>query len=108
MAKRTDIAEAAEAAEDLPDPHSVVARDEEVPIRDLFNDAFVRAHSEFGSFDEMVAASPSDAETADELGLVPDGLWDEFVAETTDFEDEEAMVFAAIDEWVARQLDLDV
>jgi hypothetical protein len=67
----------------------------------------VREHTDFDTFDEMVAASPSNATTADELGRVGDGEWDAFVAETTVFEDEEAFVFAARDYWVAVQLGLD-
>jgi len=37
---------------------------------------------------------------------VPDGTWDEFVAETTTFADEEDGVFAARDHWVETQLGL--
>jgi hypothetical protein len=108
MVRESNLTEAAAAREDLPDPRDVVGRDEEIPIRELFDDEFVRAHTAFETFDEMVAASPSPADTADELELIPDGEWDAFVAETTAFADEEELVFAAIDTWVARQLDLDV
>ena len=107
MSDDSELRRAAETAEDLPDPHSVVGRTEEVPLREVFDDAFVREHTEFGSFDEMVAASPSDATSADELGKVGDGEWDAFVAETTAFDDEEAFVFAARDYWVAVQLGLE-
>ena len=107
MTDETELRRAAEAAEDLPDPHGVVGRTEEVPIGEVFDEAFVREHTDFDTFDEMVAASPSDATTADELGRVGDGEWDAFVAETTVFEDEEAFVFAARDHWVAVQLGLD-
>jgi len=100
------LEEAAAAADDLSDPHEVVDEDEEVPIRDLFDDQFMREHTRFETFDAMVVASPSDASSADELGLVPDGTWDGFVAETTDFDDEEEMVFAVRDHWVAKRLDL--
>lgn len=106
MDSERDLVEAAAEAEDLPDPRDVVGEHEEIPIRELFDESFVRSHTEFDSFDEMVAASPSDADSADALELVPDGTWDEFVAETTDFDDEEALVFAVRDHWVATQLDL--
>lgn len=107
MAETTDLRRAAEAAEDIPDPHSVVGRDEEVPLQEIFDDPFVRENTDFNSFNGMVAASPADAANADELGTVGDGEWDEFVAETTVFEDEEAFVFAARDHWVAVQLGLE-
>lgn len=107
MADNTDLRRAAETAEDIPDPHSVIGRDEEVPLQEIFDDSFVQGNTDFGSFDEMVAASPADAADANELGTVGDSEWDEFVAETTVFEDEEAFVFAARDHWVAVQLGLE-
>jgi hypothetical protein len=107
MADDANLRRAAETAEDLPDPHSIVGRDEEVPLRDVFDEAFVRENTDFDTFDEMVAASPSEAADADELGKVGDGEWDEFVAETTAFADEEAFVFAARDHWVAARLGLE-
>jgi hypothetical protein len=107
MADDANLRRAAETAEDLPDPHSIVGREEEVPLREIFDEAFIREHTDFDTFDEMVAASPSGAADADELGKVGDGEWDEFVAETTVFEDEEEFVFAARDHWVAVQLGLD-
>ena len=107
MADNGNLRRAAETADELPDPHSIVGRDEEVPLREIFDEAFIRQNTDFDTFDEMVAASPSDAANADELGKVGDGEWDAFVAETTIFEDEEAFVFAARDHWVAARLGLD-
>ena len=106
MARESDLAAAAADADDLPDPRDVVGRDEEVPLEELFSESFVRDHTEFQSLDELVVASPADADSAAELGKVPDGTWDEFVAETTDFDDEAELVFAAMDRWVADQLGL--
>jgi hypothetical protein len=106
MVRRSELAEAAADADDLPDPRDVSARHEEIPIADIFDDVFVDEFTDFETFDEMVAASPSDASSAAELKLVPDGTWDEFVAEATVFDDEEEMVFAARDHWVETQLGL--
>lgn len=106
MVRESDLAEVAAEAEGLPHPHDIVGEHEEIPITDIFNEAFVDEHTDFDSFDQMVAASPSDAESAAGLKLVPDGTWDEFVAETTTFADEEEMVFAARDHWVETQLGL--
>jgi hypothetical protein len=106
MARESELAEKAASADGLPDPHDVVATDEEIPVRELFDEAFVRAHSRFECFDEMVAASPAAADSADDLTLVAEGEWDDFVAEHTDFADEEEMVFAAIDDWVTGTLGL--
>ena len=106
MAQQFDLEVAAEEAEDLPDPREIVSKDEEIPIEDLFDEDFMQENTDFETFDEMVAASPSDATSADDLELVPDGEWDEFVAETTVFDDEEEMVFAVRDHWVAEKLGL--
>ena len=106
MARESDLAAATADADDLPDPRDVVGRDEEIPLAELFSESFVRDHTEFQSLDELVVASPAEADSAAELGKVPGGAWDEFVAETTDFDDEAELVFAAMDRWVADQLGL--
>lgn len=106
MVQTSDLAEAAAEADDLPHPRDIVGEHEEIPITDIFDEAFVQEFTDFESFDEMVAASPSEAGSAADLELVPDGTWDEFVAETTTFADEEELVFAARDHWVETQLGL--
>ncbi|MFB6250403.1 MAG: hypothetical protein ABEI27_01735 [Halobellus sp.] len=106
MALPDNLKQAAEEAEDLPNPRDIVAEDEEVPLEELFDEAFMTAHTAFDTFDEMVAESPSSASSASELELIPRGEWNEFVAETTDFDDEEELVFAVRDHWVATKLGL--
>jgi hypothetical protein len=106
MGQQTDLKEAAEAAEELPDPHDIVGKDEEIPLREVFDDTFVEENTDFETFDELVAASPSDASSADDLGRVGDGEWDEFVAESTIYDDEKEFVFAARDHWVGEKLGL--
>jgi hypothetical protein len=106
MARQSNLEEAAEAAEDLPDPYEVVDRDEEIPLEAVFDETFMTENTDFDTFDEMVAASPSQATSADELSRIPRGEWDEFIAETTVVEDEEAFVFAGRDHWVAKKLGL--
>lgn len=107
MVLETDIESAAAKRDDLPAADEVYDQGEEIALDELFDDAFVQARTQFGSFDELVAASPSEAGSADELETVSDGEWDEFVAETTEFEYEKEFVLAARDHWVAKRLDLD-
>lgn len=106
MALGTDVEVAAEQRDDLPDADEVYDYDEEIPVSDLFDAVFVQTHTEFESFDKLVAASPSDASSADELEVVPHGMWDEFIAETTSFEDGKTLVMAARDHWVSKKLNL--
>lgn len=107
MIDETELRRAAETAEELPDPRSIVGRDEEIPLQEIFDEAFIMENTDFTTLDEMVAASPSEATDAEDLGTVGEHEWDEFVAETTVFGDEEEFVFAARDHWVAVQLGLD-
>ncbi|MGQ4557586.1 hypothetical protein [Halobellus sp. GM3] len=106
MTRQSTLEQAAEAADDLPDAEDIVAPDEEVPIRDVFDAEFMGSNTDFDTLDEMVAASPSTATSADDLERVGSNEWDEFVAETTVFPNEEAFVFAARDHWVAKSLGL--
>lgn len=107
MVLDADLEATAAERTELPDADEVYDPEEPIAIDDLFDDAFVRAHTPFDSFDDLVAASPSDADSAAELETVPEGAWDEFVASRTGFDDEEALVMAARDHWVAKRLDLD-
>ncbi|WP_418279836.1 hypothetical protein [Halorubrum sp. DTA98] len=106
MVLQTDLEDAAESHDELPSAEDVYDESESIPLADVFDDAFVSEHTAFATFDELVAASPSDAADGDELGYVGHGDWDEFVAESTDFDDEEAFVMAGRDHWVAKRLDL--
>ncbi|WP_440767188.1 hypothetical protein [Natronorubrum sp. DTA7] len=106
MVLERDLEAVAAKRNDLPSAADVYDEGEEIPIEDVFDDAFVQARTEFETFDELVAASPSEVGSIDELETVSHGEWDEFVAESTDFDDEEAFVFAARDHWVAKRLQL--
>lgn len=106
MVLETDLERAAKAVDDLPTADEVMEGRDEVPITELFTEEFMAEYTDFDTFEGMVAASPSDATSVDELSLVSDRTWDEFVAETTVFADEEEMVLAVRDRWVAEQLGL--
>ncbi|WP_408960215.1 hypothetical protein [Natrinema sp. 74] len=106
MVLERDLEEVAAKQDDLPDVGDVYDEDEEIAIADVFDREFVTERTDFESFDELVAKSPSEAGSGVELETIPHGEWDEFVAEQTDFDTEEAFVLAARDHWVAKQLDL--
>lgn len=106
MVLEIDLEDAAQQRDDLPAAGDVYDTDEAISLAEVFDDAFVDARTEFDSFDELVAASPSDAASADALETVGHGEWDEFVAETTAFDDGDDLVMAARDHWVAKRLDL--
>lgn len=106
MVLQTDLEAAAESHDDLPDAEEVYDQSTEIPLAEMFDEEFMSAYTRYDSFDEMVEASPSDASSAADLAKVPRGAWDEFVAETTSFDDETELVMAVRDHWVAKTLDL--
>jgi len=106
MVLERDLEEVAAEQDKLPDIDTVYDEDEEIAIDDVFDREFVAERTDFESFDELVAESPSEAGSAEELETVPHSEWEAFVAEQTDFETEEAFVLAARDHWVAKRLEL--
>jgi len=86
--------------------HNVAALDGKhtVPVDDLCTPEFMRAHSQFGSFDAMLEASPFKVESADDFRAIPDDQWDAFVRSVTSFESWGQMLQAAGREWAARKL----
>lgn len=106
MVLERDLEAVTAEQDDLPDIDAMYDEGEEIAITDVFDREFVTERTDFETFDELVSESPSEAGSAAELETIPHGEWDEFVAERTDFDDEEAFVLAARDHWVAKRLDL--
>lgn len=77
-----------------------------VPAADLFTADFMRHHSQFESFDQMLAASGFPVESLEDFAAIPDDEWDVFVRSSTTFTSWQAMQEAAGKEWVASQLGL--
>lgn len=107
MVLEDDFSERPESLEELDTNPVEDSRSDTIELSDVFSDAFVDANTEFASFDELVAASPADADSAATLGVVPNGSWDEFVDDHTVFADEEEFTAEARDHWVAEQLEIE-
>lgn len=107
MPLEDDLEAYTESVDDLRARAAEAPRSEDIDVTDVFDDEFVQANTEFETFGELVTASPSEANSPAELTLIPDGTWDEFVAEHTVFDDEEELVIEARDHWVATQLDIE-
>lgn len=106
MVLERDLEEVAAEQDNFLNIDEVYDEDEEIAITDMFDGEFISERTDFKNFDELVAESPSEASSSEELETVPHGEWEEFVAERTDFRNEEAFVLAARDHWVAKRLDL--
>ena len=79
-----------------------------VPIEELLTPAFLRAHSEFDSFEALVRdgafVQPGDQLTAERFRAIPDKAWDEWIAKATDFPDWKQMQEAAGAEYLKRKI----
>lgn len=72
----------------------------QVSTNDLFTDAFVRQHSRFSTWQEMMDAGGISADED-----IQSEWFSEFVRQNSDFESFDAMVEKASAEFVARTLD---
>lgn len=77
-----------------------------VPLAELFDPTFMRTHTEFTSFEEMLEESPWEIETQDDFEAIPEPEFDVFVREHTGFTSFEEMQQVAGNEWVRRELEI--
>ncbi len=75
-----------------------------VSMNELLTPAFISAHTQFGSANEMFGASDFRIESHEDFESIPDDKWDEFVRSVSDFPDWQAMLGEASSEWAARKL----
>lgn len=78
----------------------------EVPLSELFPAPFMRRRTSFQTIDAMMDASGYDIETLEDFDSIPEGEWDQFVAERTQFSTWEEMESAAVEKWVSAKLGL--
>lgn len=77
-----------------------------VPVSELFTPEFMRRHTDFQTFDEMVAESRYNVESLGDVDRIPEARWDEVVRCGTGFESWAAMRRLAEEGWVRRELGL--
>jgi hypothetical protein len=75
-----------------------------VPLTSKLSPAFMQHHTQFASFEAMLAASPFPVESAEDFTAIPDDEWDAFVRHVTRFHSWEEMQKEAGVEWVKQQL----
>jgi len=76
----------------------------QVPLTTMLSPAFMQHHTQFASFEAMLAASPFSVESAEDFKAIPDDEWDAFVRRATRFHSWEAMQKEAGVQWVKEQL----
>ena len=75
-----------------------------IPLTDLFHPQFMARHTSFQTIDEMLSASGFDVQSQEDFAAIPDGEWDGFVAERTEFKSWDEMKGAAAEEWASSKL----
>jgi hypothetical protein len=78
----------------------------EVPLADLLTTDFLRKHTAFSSFDDLLRASGFKVDGPEDFTAIPDAAWDAYIATATSFPNWKAMLEAATKEWVAKKLKL--
>jgi hypothetical protein len=71
---------------------------------ELFSDEFMKEHTDFKSFPQMVEENPFETQSKEDLEAVPDDEWEEYVSSRTRFANWEAMREAAAGDWISRQM----
>jgi hypothetical protein len=72
----------------------------------VFPPSFMQRHTDVESFEAFVEESEWSVSSRAEFAAIPEGEFDEYVADRTAFGDFEEMLGQAGEEWMARQLGL--
>jgi hypothetical protein len=72
----------------------------------VFPPSFMERHTDAESFEAFVEESQWTVSSREEFAAIPQSEFDDYVADRTSFEDFEAMLGQAGEEWMARQLGL--
>jgi len=89
----------ADKAQDLDGQHNV-------PVSELLTSSFLSKHTRFSSTNELFEASGFKVESSEDFVAIPDDKWDDFIRSISSFENWRAMLTAAGEEWVSKQLGL--
>ncbi len=71
---------------------------------ELFSDEFMKGHTDFKGFPQMVGESPFGIKSKEDLEAVSDDEWEKYVASHTQFASWDAMREAAAGDWISRQM----
>ena len=76
-------------------------------LNEILAGDFMRKHTRFSTFTEMLNASRWKGATADQFRAIPDAEWDAYVRQVTKFRSWSEMLNKAGEEYAARKLGLD-
>jgi hypothetical protein len=75
-----------------------------VPLSELLTSSFLSKHTRFLSSNDLFEASGFKVESTEDFESIPDDKWDDFIRSISCFENWQAMLAAAGEEWTAKQL----
>ena len=76
----------------------------EIPFEELFYNEFMKEHTSFKTFDELLEKSGFQVDNQEDFKNIPDNEWNIFIKENTKFESWEEMQSEAGTKYVANQL----
>lgn len=76
----------------------------DVPLDELFTSDFLKKHSSFSSFDELLSAGNFEVNSQEDFDAIPDDVFDRHIASVTDFDSWESMLGEAASEYTYKQL----
>jgi len=80
----------------------------DLPLAEMFTPAFMRRHTHEDSIDSFLDACRWDVDSREAFADVSQDEFDDYVAERTRFDDWDAMVGRAGEEWMARQMGMEL
>ena len=92
-----DLEKMEKAAKELHGDHSV-------SFSVLFNDSFMKKHTQFANVDELFENSEFEVKTNEDFAKIPDKEWDEYIKKVTTFENWEEMMSEATTTYALKKL----
>ena len=77
-----------------------------VPVSELLTSSFLSKHTRFLSTNDLFEASGFKVESTEDFEAIPSDKWDDFIRSVSSFENWQAMLAAAGEEWVSKKLGL--
>nr|WP_325176784.1 hypothetical protein [Paenibacillus alkalitolerans] len=91
-----------ELLKDLQGQKTIHEKPNHINIQELFNESFMIKHSSFKSFEEFVENGNFQVKTIEDVGNIPDELFDRHVDRKTDFSNWKSMLETANMEYAKR------
>jgi len=76
----------------------------EVPVTELCNPSFMKKHTSYASFDELLKDGGYEVESVEDFEAIPEDEFDRHIRRNTSFDNWEDMLEAAGQAWMAKQL----